>query len=119
MKTLLWLDDTRNPFEDNNKWLVFSPIERPFQTIWLKNYNEFVEWLMANGTPSAVCFDHDLNSFDDQNKELTGYDCAKFLVDYCLNKKLSLPLYNIQSANPVGKANISCYLENAKKHLPI
>jgi hypothetical protein len=41
-----------------------------------------------------------------KQEEKTGFDCAKWLVEYCLDNKLQLPLYNIQSANPVGKANI-------------
>lgn len=121
MKTLLWLDDYRNPFEDNSKWLVFSPIEQPFKVIWCKSYEDFKEEIMYNGLPDAICFDHDL----DPNQgiegleiidEKTGYDCAKWLIWWCTEHKLQLPLYNIQSANPIGKENIDKLLKNYLKH---
>ena len=43
-----------------------------------------------------------------------GYDCAKWLVEYCIDYNKELPLYNIQSANPVGKENIDKLLKNFK-----
>ena len=126
MKTLLWLDDYRDPLTNN--WLVFSPIEQPFKVVWVKSYQEFVDWIITNGLPTAICFDHDLGEDIAQegrnrgmskraSKKLkiglkTGMDCAKWLVDYCLDNNLSLPLYNIQSANPVGKENINSLLKS-------
>lgn len=128
-KVLLWLDDIRNPLE--NDWLVFSPIEQPFKVVWVKTYFEFTKWITENGLPTAICFDHDLglqNHFDrvkdgmSKRKsrllkpiEKTGKDCANWLVEYCLDNKLKLPLYNIQSANPVGKENIDMLLKKFKK----
>lgn len=121
MKTLLWLDDTRDCFEDNGKWLVFSPIPLDELTeviwIWVKSYNEFVEHIMDWGIPDAICFDHDLG---DENisflKERTGKDCADFLVEYCMKHNVKLPLWNCQSANPIGKENINSVLNNFKKY---
>lgn len=130
-KTLLWLDDVRDPMTQN--WLVFSPIERPFDIVWVKSYEEFTNWITNNGLPDGICFDHDLsdehydpsmfvshenyNELYDSFKEKTGYDCAKWLVDYCIDNNLELPLYNIQSMNPVGKNNIHNYLQNFLKDL--
>jgi hypothetical protein len=129
MKTLLWLDDIRNPLEDG--WLAFSPIEDPFEVIWVKGYNGFIEYIEKNGLPTAICFDHDLG--EDIARErvsggmskrgarklkretLSGMDCAKWLVDYCIDNDLDLPKYNIQSANPVGKDNINGLLVNYNK----
>jgi hypothetical protein len=127
MKTLLWLDDIRNPHEDD--WLIFSPIENPNVT-WVKSYKEFVTWIEFFGLPDGICFDHDLGDnfeirtntdvddwFDiEENREYTGYDCAKWLVNYCLDNGLDLPLYNIQSANPVGKENINRLLKQFKNY---
>jgi hypothetical protein len=132
MKRLLWLDDIRNPLEDN--WLVFSPIEQPFELHWVKNYDHFITWIIDNGLPDAICFDHDLG-FDIKQSlreegmskrksrkvykkmgEKTGFDCAKWLVDYCIDHKLKLPAYNIQSQNPVGKENINQLLKNYIKY---
>lgn len=130
MKTLLWLDDIRNPFED--AWLAFSPIKQPLEVSWVKSYAEFVEWIGKRGLPDAICFDHDLGmqvalearaegmskrkSRQLKQQEQTGYDCAKWLVEYCIDNNKPLPLYSIQSANPVGKANIDGLLKGYIKH---
>lgn len=114
MKKLLWLDDIRNPLE--NDWLIFSPIEQPFKCIWLKSYNEFTKWITNNGLPDAICFDHDLGCDSQEIEEKTGYDCAKWLVDYCIDNNLKIPLYNIQSANPIGKDNINNLLKSFVKN---
>lgn len=106
-KTLLWLDDYRNP--EKNDWLVFSPIGRDVNIIWVKSYNEFIDYIINNSLPDGICFDHDLG------EEKTGYDCAKWLVNYCMNNNLQLPVYAIQSANPVGKENIDKLLTNFNK----
>lgn len=49
--------------------------------------------------------------------EKTGYDCAKWLVEYCLDNNLKLPKWNIQSANPVGKDNINGLLLSFSKNV--
>ena len=112
MKTLLWLDDIRDPL--TRDWLVFSPIEQPYEVIWVKSYQEFVEWISNNGLPTAICFDHDLGDIKDSEK--TGMDCALWLLEYCMDNDLTLPLYNIQSANPVGRENINSLLQNFIKY---
>lgn len=126
-KRLLWIDDYRNPME--GQWLAFSPITtEDLEVHWVKSYKEFTEWIEKNKLPDAVCFDHDLadehydvsmyeqngsyNDLYDKFKEKTGYDCAKFLIEYCEKNKLKVPLYNIQSANPVGKKNIDSLIRN-------
>lgn len=130
MKTLLWLDDYRDPLKDD--WLVFSPIEQPYGVIWVKSYSEFINWIKDNGLPTAICFDHDLGKDIElkahsmglskrASRKLkvgiyTGMDCAKFIVEYCMDNNLKLPLYNIQSANPVGKENIDGLLKSFIKN---
>lgn len=104
MKKLLWLDDCRNPFE--NDWLNFSPIGKDVEVIWCKTYDEFVDTILNNGLPNAICFDHDLG------EEKSGMDCAKWLVEFCYETKKFIPSYNIQSANPVGRENIDKLLKN-------
>ena len=133
MKTLLWLDDYRDPMKDN--WLVFSPLPREgLEVYWVKSYPEFIEWILNHGLPDAICFDHDLadghyhqnmqegvlnynsDDFNSNDYNKTGYHCAKWLIEYCMDNKLKLPLYNIQSANPVGKENIDKLLKNYLKY---
>lgn len=114
----LFLDDIRKEPEG---WFV------------VRNYNQFIEWIKVNGLPDVVSFDHDLadehyNDYlsdenfgkkDDEIKlnydkyqEKTGYDCAKWLVQYCLENKLDLPIYYIHTCNGVGRINIQKTLEN-------
>ncbi len=130
-RRLLWLDDYRNPFDLKIDWLVFSPIGKNVEVIWVKNYKDFVAWITNNGLPDAICFDHDLGQ-DEADEAVKngmskkkaralkkgikdGYDCAKWLVEYCMDNNKELPLYNIQSANPVGKENIDKLLTNFNK----
>lgn len=114
MKTLLWLDDVRNPFLGD--WLLqFSPEYHyemgrgTHEVIWVKNYNDFVTWIEVRGLPDEIGFDHDLGV----NK--SGYDAAKWLVDYCLDNNKELPEWFIQSANPVGRDNINGLLNSFKE----
>ena len=131
---LLWLDDIRDPFEalpDGGSWLVFSPIQHT-EVFWVKSYQAFTAWITSNGLPDGICFDHDLGmevalaaratgmskrkSRALKKEEKSGFDCAKWLVEYCLDNKLNLPPYNIQSANPVGKANIDGLFKSFNIH---
>ncbi len=73
------------------------------------SYKEFVKYILNNGIPDFISFDHDLGI------EETGYDCAKFLVEYCLDHNLSIPNFTIHSQNPVGKENIEKLLHNFRK----
>lgn len=118
MKKLLWLDDLRNPLKDN--WVEkYSPLPVSSEVFWVKRYWDFVYWIKENGLPDAICFDHDLSDIHCNKstyKEKTGYSCASWLVDYCLDNDLPLPLYSIQSANPAGKENIDKLLKNYIKY---
>jgi hypothetical protein len=142
VKTLLWLYDIRDPNTDD--WLNFSPIEQPYKVVWVKTYNEFLHHIVMEGLPDGICFDHDLSDFqafvgsnpewlgqqeetcaeegieckttEKWSKEMTGMDCAKWLVDYCIQFDAELPKWNVQSANPVGKDNINQLLSNFRAH---
>lgn len=120
-RILLWLDDYRDPKED--KWLVFSPIPDPYDIVWVKSYNEFVSWINENGLPTGICFDHDLadqhyapETDNYKYTEKTGMDCAKWLIDHCIDNNKELPKFASQSANPSGRENILALLNNYKKH---
>ena len=110
MKTLLWLDDCRNPFDTRTDWLVFSPIGRDVEVVWAQTVDEFMDFINQHGLPDGICFDHDLG--EDSYDERTGYDCAKRVVDYCLQHNCDIPAYAIQSSNPVGKDNICHLMDN-------
>ncbi len=107
MKKLIWHDDIRDPHDSKMDWLDYSSIGKDVEVIWLKNMQDFVNWIQTNGVPDAICFDHDLGE-----DTPTGYDCAKWLVNYCLDHKVLPPIWACQSANPVGKVNINRLLKN-------
>jgi hypothetical protein len=124
--TLLWLDDVRSPFASD--WLMqFAPEfdEQRENVVWVKTYKEFCNYITDNEMPELICFDHDLADryYDNQTQsehtiwhEKTGYDCAHWLVNYCIDNDVDLPQWKIQSANEVGKENIDKLLKNYLKH---
>ncbi len=119
----LFLDDIREPehaFDYTNQKMF---IERQWHVV--RNYNDFIAWIEKNGLPTFISFDHDLADshytpeplWTDYEKskewqdaqvhaEKTGYECAKWLVDYCLKNGLKCPEYYCHSMNPVGKDKI-------------
>lgn len=136
MITLLWLDDIRDPFD--GQWIkhIKQTLKVNFNTIsWVKSYDEFVNWINENGLPDIICFDHDLadehyrssmynpdghysNYYTNGTfKEKTGYDCAKWLGEYCIDHNLKVPDFYVQSMNPIGRSNIIGYLNNVKTYL--
>lgn len=138
MKTLLWLDDIRDPFDKDFTPYValYNPfLNQPHEIIWVKNYDEFLEYLLSESLPDAISFDHDLadehiqyyfdngghknppNPMEANFKEKTGYDCVKFLVDLCTDTEQKLPICIYHTANSAGKVNMETYINNAKKHL--
>lgn len=135
-KTLLWLDDYRDPKDSSflNKFCPEFVGDRDNEdvVIWVKNFNEFEQWIYNNGLPNKISFDHDLadehyapqERYGDYNtwaseqgfKEKTGMDCAQFIVDYCLDYNKELPTWSVHSANPSGAENITKLLINFMKH---
>lgn len=108
--TLLWLDDLRKP--DDFYLSGFNPIDCDVDELdvtWVKTEEEFKSYIQDKGLPAGICFDHDLGPGG------SGYECAKFLVEYCLDHNLDIPLYDLQSMNPVGKRAIDCLLSNYHK----
>ena len=112
----LFLDDVRKPMYlgDTRSWEV------------VRSYDEFVNYIEKNGLPILISFDHDLapehyqhghttkfESFDyNVVREKTGYHCADWLVNYCLDNKLQLPDFQVHSMNPCGRENIEKLLSN-------
>lgn len=143
--TFLWLDDIRNPFIPQyiNQYPILKNSYHKMKNgglniIWVRDFNEFIQWIDYNNElPDYISFDHDLADehytppkyWDDYQasknyqqekeknyQEKTGLDCAKWIVEYCLYNKTSLPKYFSHSANPVGRDNILNLLNNFKKH---
>jgi hypothetical protein len=110
----LFIDDIRDPKVVN--WVKLP--EGPW--VIVRNYDQFVKYITDNGLPSFVAFDHDLGQEHyivgrpkyDEYKEKTGYDCAKWLVEYCMDNNKSFPDYIVHSMNPIGAMNIRSIVEN-------
>ena len=132
----LFLDDERNPGDVT--WCALPSAKYAV----VRNYNEFVQHVITFGVPAFVSFDHDLADLHykvgfeelqasepwrlkdesatfDYGPEKTGYDCARWLVDFCADRGAKFPNYAVHSMNPVGGIRIKQYVENAKKHLNI
>lgn len=134
-KILLWLDDVRNPLEETWENYIYqhTPIGyMPLDIVWVKSYNEFIEWISNHSLPAIISFDHDLGKdieTEARNNGMskrkarslkkglkTGMDCAKWLIEYCLDNNKQLPKWHVHSYNPVGKENIQSILYNFQKH---
>lgn len=120
----LFLDDIRIP-KDSIGLIPSNLNQFYWENDWIivRNYYEFCNYIQKFGLPDFISFDHDLADehyvdFEPSDyKEKTGYECAKWLVHWCLENNFNLPNYIVHSANPVGKQNIESYLTNATKHL--
>lgn len=126
----LFLDDLRNP--DVCSKYTNNPIYDKVRWEIVRNYDQFVTFVTANGLPEIVSFDHDLadehynedmyNGSEVYNKhyetfiEKTGHDCVKWMVDYCLDNKKPFPIWYIHSMNPTGSENMKGLILNYLKH---
>jgi hypothetical protein len=128
----LFLDDFRTP--DDAYLLRLNPVYMTEHWIIVRNYNEFINYIETHNVPDAVSFDHDL-AFEhyqtpnkmgkypsklsyDQYTEKTGYDCAKWLINYCIDNKKELPTtILVHSLNVAGSLNIRSLFESYFKSL--
>lgn len=115
IKTLLFLDDERNPFD-----VTWVPVNyKDFNITVVRTYNAFVEYIENNPLPDMISLDHDIQDFE-YGKEKTGYDCVKFFCEYFMDGYDSLDLFPemvYHTNNPVGKENMRSYIENCKKFI--
>lgn len=126
----LFLDDLRNP--SDVKWIELPSV------VWtiVRNYKEFINIIEKMGVPYMISFDHDIcpehyaeytkaHEMGEQRiryeifQEKTGYDCAKWIANLCVNKGVPLPLYYIHTLNPIGEANIFSTMESARKIIEV
>lgn len=116
MKTLIFIDDERN-FEDVT-WINYPKFDK---VITLRQYHEFetyIDDIVVNGDNLEglhFSFDHDLGLEDSECKqELTGHDCAFYLVEIMQELKTNPNLITtyVHSMNPIGKSNIEGLLQS-------
>ena len=116
MKTLIFIDDERN-FEDVT-WVNYHNFDK---VVILRQYHEFENYIddiiIQGGKLEGLyfSFDHDLGlECSEHGREMTGYDCAWYLVELMGEMKTNPNTINywVHSQNPVGKKNIESLLEN-------
>lgn len=125
----LFLDDFRMP-KDAFEYMKL-PIYISVDWSIVRNYYAFVQIIEGKGVPDIISFDHDLadehydpqimdgmtyDEIYDMFQEKTGYHCAKWLIEYCIdnNEKLPAEIY-IHSMNPAGSMNIKSLFETYYK----
>lgn len=133
-KKYLYLDDVREPSDS----LVYLDERLYARTDWVvvRNYNEFVSYIINNGIPDVISFDHDLadshytpeefwsdyeKSKEWQEKQIhteqTGEGCIKWLLEYYNEYKIDkVPHIMCHSQNPVGADKIMKISESFKKN---
>ena len=76
----------------------------------VRSSDEAKAYVMQNGCPEFISFDHDLGGAD------TAMQFVKWLVDYDMdNNGAVIPTsfqFHVHSANPVGAQNIAGYLQS-------
>jgi|SRR5271166_2357852 len=112
MKKYLFLDDERIPKDVN--WVRIDK-SAPWEIV--RSYDEAVAWVTSNGFPDVISFDHDLGDahyYGNFADGKTGYDFAKWLVEYDTVTGL-MPgdfSFTVHSMNPIGAENIRKYIFN-------
>lgn len=128
MSYYLFLDDVRQPSQVT--WVRYPEIR---DWVVVRDYAQFVDTIKKKGVPVFVSFDHDLadehyrpsmynpdrhySSYYHNGtfKEKTGYDCARWLAEYCISNRHDLPNWVCHSMNPIGRENIESIMISAEK----
>jgi hypothetical protein len=126
LRTCLYLDDVRTP-------TTTIPGYEPWVTV--RNYEEFTKHITEFGIPNLISFDHDLaeehmedyfqqvanqgyqNPRYNSYKEMTGLNCADWLISYCQENNAVLNSVCVHSHNPVGAVNIQSLINGFKRHM--
>ena len=121
----LFIDDFRMPKDA----FAYMKLPQYITKEWIvvRNFYAFITIIQNKGIPDSISLDHDLSDSHyntelnipyDQYTEKTGYHCAKWLIDYCIdnNKKLPAEIL-IHSMNPAGSLNIKSLFESYEKSL--
>ena len=105
----IFLDDERTPSR-------VSWIDYPEDITW-KTVRTFEDFKSAVkdcwDEPYEVSFDHDIQDYNLNGDEVTGYTALKWLVDYIIEYNFPLPeAVYFHTKNPVGKRNMESYWSN-------
>jgi len=120
----LFLDDERKPGDVT--WIADIRYKKYTWDI-VRSYDDFVAYIKANGVPEFISFDHDLadehyeahrsGQGHEKHKALkkTGYTCAKWLVEHCIENNIQFPDFHVHSMNPIGVDNIKGIVASGRK----
>jgi len=125
----LFLDDYRIP-KDAFAYMHLK-IYLDVEWIVVRNYQAFIALIEGKGIPDMISFDHDLadehydkeivqgQTYDEIYElfdEKTGYHCAKWLINYCIDNNKEIPArILIHSMNPAGTMNIKSLFDTYMK----
>ena len=100
----IFLDDERYPGDVT--WVELHEVD------WhiVRTALDFKFLVLEHGIKNInyISFDHDIASFTEENKEITGYDLLRWL---CYEADL-LPKCTFHTQNPIGKKNMESYYIN-------
>jgi len=129
MKYNLYLDDLREPVQSFHITLHKAYLSLDWLVV--RNYEEFQNAILTHGIPDVLSLDHDLadehydpdlygsetyNELYDKFEFKTGYDCAKWLIEHCIDTSQKLPRsIMIHTQNCDGGANMKSLFETYYK----
>ena len=76
----------------------------------MRSFKEFCSVLEEYGPPKKVSFDHDLG------EAMTGLDCLKRLIRFCVWYNADFPEIDVHSQNPIGAKAIWDYVNWVDSH---
>src|ERR1035437_3768958 len=86
----VWLDDRREP---------------PLDFVWVKTPAETITLLEA-GEVEELSLDHDLGLWDDDGRELTGYDVLLWIEEQVVLHGYRPPRLSVHSANSAARSRM-------------
>ena len=106
----LYLDDVRNPYQSgyqDNEWIVCRN-DKTFKDMFI-SFDSIITY---------ISLDHDIDSYDENENEVTGYDCLKWLCDYIQDNNIDVSnlRLNFHTSNVVGKENMVYYWNNFREN---
>jgi len=76
--------------------------------IRIHSYDEFIKYITKNRLPDFI-------SFNNEEENKLGIDCAKWLIEYCLNYWLPLPEFSVHTEHSNEENSVKSILMNYKK----
>ncbi|MEO6832065.1 MAG: hypothetical protein ABI378_06920 [Chitinophagaceae bacterium] len=83
----------------------------PKETIPIVDEDAFTFFIKTFGMPDFILFDDDENDSIHLRRR-AGYDCAKFLVMYCVENDLEMPYYEVCQSSGLSRDDIERLLKN-------